>query len=98
MLPRARLLVVIIVLAACRRGNDAKLDDVKLDDVSKMAYEVKPSVVRINAYATAEFRYDAGRVAVPSLGEGSSRAGGRSFPPAPAASAAASSSIPTAGS
>jgi S1-C subfamily serine protease len=57
--PRARLLLVILFLAACRQGDDAKLDD-----VSKMAYEVKPSVVRINAYATADFRYDASTVTI----------------------------------
>lgn len=29
----------------------------RLDDVQKMAYAAKPAVVRISAYATAEFRY-----------------------------------------
>jgi serine protease Do len=41
-----------IALVACRT------DVVKLDDVQKMAYQVKPAVVRISAFATAEFRYD----------------------------------------
>jgi hypothetical protein len=50
------LRVVGIVAAAflvsgCRRG------DVRLDEVQKMAYGVKPAVVRVNAFATAEFRY-----------------------------------------
>lgn len=66
MSPRARLLVLAILLAACRHGDDAKLDD-----VSKMAYGVKPSVVRINAYATAQFRTDAGVVNTGAGGSGS---------------------------
>src|SRR5258708_2431793 len=33
-----------------------------LDDVGKMAYAVKPGVVRISAYATAHFRYDAAAI------------------------------------
>ena len=46
MFPRARLLAVSLLLAvsACRHGDDARLDD-----VLKMAYSVKPSVVRISA-------------------------------------------------
>jgi serine protease Do len=71
MLPRARLLVIIVALAACRHGDDAKLDD-----VTKMAYAVKPSVVRISAYATAEFHYDARTAVIPGAGEGSSRLSG----------------------
>ena len=68
MFPRARLLLVIsFAFAACRQGDDAKLDNVQ-----KMAYAVKPSVVRIDAYATAEFRYDA---RVSSTGAGSSGSG-----------------------
>jgi serine protease Do len=66
MSPRARLVVVALLLAACRRGDDAKLDD-----VSKMAYGVKPSVVRINAYATAQFRTAAGVVNTGAGGLGS---------------------------
>ena len=49
----ARRLAVIATLAAlsCRR------DVVRLDEVQKMAYSVKPAVVRVNALATADFRY-----------------------------------------
>ncbi len=47
------LLIVALVAAACRRNES------RLDDVQKMAYAVKPGVVRISAYATAHFRYDA---------------------------------------
>jgi S1-C subfamily serine protease len=47
------LLIVALVAAACRRS------EFRLDDVQKMAYAVKPGVVRISAYATAHFRYDA---------------------------------------
>ncbi|MGZ8866764.1 MAG: trypsin-like peptidase domain-containing protein [Thermoanaerobaculia bacterium] len=39
-------------LAACRT------DVARLDEVQKMAYQVKPAVVRISAFATAEFRYN----------------------------------------
>ncbi|HEV2720864.1 MAG TPA: trypsin-like peptidase domain-containing protein [Thermoanaerobaculia bacterium] len=55
MRPRVRLVVIALLIASCRHGDDAKLDDVQ-----KMAYGVKPGVVRINAYATAQFRYDSG--------------------------------------
>jgi len=66
MFPRARLLVIALAFAACRH-----VDDAKLDDVQKMAYAVKPSVVRIDAYATAEFRTDAGVVGTGAGGSGS---------------------------
>ena len=49
---RSRLLIFLTLLAiACRR------DQSRLDDVGKMAYTVKPAVVRVNAYATGQFRY-----------------------------------------
>jgi len=54
MLARSRPLVLLLLsltLAACRR------DASRLDDVGKMAYTVKPAVVRVNAYATGQFRY-----------------------------------------
>src|SRR5947207_2070984 len=41
------------LLAGCRR------DALPQNDVPKMAYEVKPAVVRVSAYATAEFHYPA---------------------------------------
>ncbi|HSP13757.1 MAG TPA: trypsin-like peptidase domain-containing protein [Thermoanaerobaculia bacterium] len=43
---------LVAVSFACR--NDA----VRLDEVQKMAYSVKPAVVRVNAFATAAFRYE----------------------------------------
>src|SRR5438132_13759092 len=55
--PSARLrmtklaLVVVAACAACRRSVPP------LDDVQRMAYGIKPGVVRINAYATAKFVY-----------------------------------------
>ena len=54
-MPRPRHLVItVLLLAACRR------DGVRLDDAQKMvAYAVKPAVVRINAFSTANFRYPA---------------------------------------
>lgn len=48
---RCLLLVFVIVAVACRR------DVSRLEDVQKMAYAVKPAVVRISAYATAQFHY-----------------------------------------
>jgi S1-C subfamily serine protease len=50
--PRLPILLVVAALA-CRR------DTAPLDAVQKMAYAVKPSVVRVSAYATAEFHYPA---------------------------------------
>ena len=50
---RRTVLVGVLLLLACRR------DVSRLDDVQKMAYAVKPAVVRINALATADFRYSA---------------------------------------
>ncbi len=52
MSPRAsRVLILMIGAIACRR------DVSRLDDVQKMVYGVKPAVVRISAYATAQFHY-----------------------------------------
>jgi S1-C subfamily serine protease len=48
--PRSVALLLVLV-AACRS------DVAQLDDVQKMAYSVKPAVVRISAFATADFRY-----------------------------------------
>ncbi|MBV8517571.1 MAG: trypsin-like peptidase domain-containing protein [Acidobacteria bacterium] len=55
--PRILLAGVLLLLLACKR------DVSKLDDVQKMAYAVKPAVVRISAYATAQFRYPASAIA-----------------------------------
>lgn len=57
---RARALGVLLVagLAGCSR------DAARVDDDQKMvAYAVKPAVVRINAFATAEFRYPSSVIA-----------------------------------
>ena len=53
MFPRARILVIVTLLAvaACRYSVPG------LDDAQKLAYGVKPAVVRVSAYATARFRY-----------------------------------------
>src|SRR4051812_4878355 len=53
-MPRPRILVLVVVLVA---AASCKRDVTHLDDVQKMAYSVKPSVVRVNAFATADFRY-----------------------------------------
>ena len=45
------LIAAALFVSGCRRG------DVRLDEVQRMAYGVKPAVVRVNAFATAEFRY-----------------------------------------
>ena len=46
------LLLVLFLAAACRRDVAQQLDEVQ-----KMAYGVKPAVVRVSAFATADFRY-----------------------------------------
>src|SRR6185369_14289753 len=54
MVSRSRLLIsffFFLLAVACRR------DESRLDDVGKMTYTVKPAVVRVNAYATGQFRY-----------------------------------------
>ncbi|HEX6641225.1 MAG TPA: trypsin-like peptidase domain-containing protein [Thermoanaerobaculia bacterium] len=54
MRPRPLVLAVIFAAVACRR------DDARVDDAQKLvAYAVKPAVVRINAFATADFHYPA---------------------------------------
>lgn len=50
--PRILLAGVFLLAAACSR-NEARLDDAQ----KMVAYAVKPAVVRINAFATASFRY-----------------------------------------
>jgi serine protease Do len=45
------LLILLVIVPGCRR------DTMRLDDVQKMVYSVKPAVVRVSAYATADFRY-----------------------------------------
>jgi len=52
---RPRLLVVVLLVL----GGGCRRQVAPLDDVQRMAYGVKPAVVRISAYATADFRYDA---------------------------------------
>ncbi|HUP59908.1 MAG TPA: trypsin-like peptidase domain-containing protein [Thermoanaerobaculia bacterium] len=56
---RGRFLVLLFFFLAtfCRR------DVSRLDDVQKMAYGVKPAVVRISALATADFRYPVSAIA-----------------------------------
>ncbi len=49
-------LLTMLATASCRR------DVTRLDEVQKMAYGVKPAVVRISAFATAQFRYDAAAI------------------------------------
>ena len=51
----ALALFAFLLAASCRRSTH-------LDDIGKMAYGVKPAVVRISAYATAKFHYP--RVAI----------------------------------
>lgn len=54
--PLTAALLFVIAVAACRT------DVARLDDIQKMAYQVKPAVVRISAFATAEFRYEAAEI------------------------------------
>ena len=52
--PRTVLAALLLIAGGCRR------DVSRLDDVQRMvAYAVKPAVVRISAYSTAEFHYPA---------------------------------------
>ncbi len=68
MFTRPRLLMLVsLLVASCRR------DVSKLDEVQKMAYGVKPAVVRISAYATAQFHYQPAAV---SAVQAELRAGG----------------------
>ena len=68
-----RLAVVLAALAlSCRN------DLVRLDEVQKMAYGVKPAVVRVNALGTSEFRYT--KASVEAV-EQQLRKDGRSFSP-----------------
>src|SRR2546423_4388246 len=48
---RALLAVVLAAVSGCRRTAQP------LDDVQRMTYGVKPSIVRLNAYATGKFVY-----------------------------------------
>jgi S1-C subfamily serine protease len=50
---RVLLAVVLAALSGCRKTP------APLDDVQRMTYGVKPSIVRLNAYATATFVYPA---------------------------------------
>jgi S1-C subfamily serine protease len=51
------LLLLLVLALACRK------DASRVDDEQKMvAYAVKPAVVRINAFATTEFRYPASAI------------------------------------
>jgi len=53
MVARSRLFVsLLLLLTVSCRG-----DELRLTEVQKMAYGVKPSVVRVNAFATARFVY-----------------------------------------
>lgn len=51
-----RLSPVVILIASVVASGCAR-EAVRLDQVQKMAYVVKPAVVRVSAFATAEFRY-----------------------------------------
>jgi len=55
--------VQVVFLSLIVLGSGCGRDVSRLDDVQKMAYGVKPAVVRISAFATAEFRYDAAGIA-----------------------------------
>jgi S1-C subfamily serine protease len=52
----AAALVCFALATGCRR------DLLQLDPVQRMAYTVKPAVVRVSAYSTAQFRYPAAAI------------------------------------
>jgi len=64
--PRWLILIFFILASFCRRAA-APRPAGAMDDVQKMAYAVKPAVVRISAIATADFRYPAS--AIGKIGE-----------------------------
>ncbi len=53
MSPLRHLAIVFAALSLSCRS-----DTVRLDEVQKMAYSVKPAVARVNAFGTASFQYD----------------------------------------
>jgi S1-C subfamily serine protease len=57
--PAVKVVFLLLIVLGSGCGRDVS----RLDDVQKMAYGVKPAVVRISAFATAEFRYDAAAIA-----------------------------------
>src|SRR5690349_7259005 len=63
--PRVLLAVVLAALFGCRRTAPP------LDDVQRMTYGVKPSIVRLNAYATATFVHQGIEVPTGAGGSGS---------------------------
>jgi S1-C subfamily serine protease len=69
MAPRPLVLIIsaVALIGSCRQAT-------RLDDVQKMAYGVKPAVVRISAYATAEFRYPGSAIAAVASQMSSGRA------------------------
>jgi S1-C subfamily serine protease len=56
--PSVKVVSLSLIVLSSGCGRDLS----RLDDVQKMAYGVKPAVVRISAFATADFRYDASSV------------------------------------
>ncbi|HSP34431.1 MAG TPA: trypsin-like peptidase domain-containing protein [Thermoanaerobaculia bacterium] len=62
-MPRFRPFAIIAASSAL--ALSCRSDAVRLDEVQKMAYSVKPAVVRVNALATADFRYT--RAAIESV-------------------------------
>ena len=57
--PAIIAVAVVLVAAACRRDDGGRVDDAQ----KFVAYAVKPGVVRINAFATADFRYPSPAIA-----------------------------------
>lgn len=56
--PSVKVVSLSLIVLSSGCGRDVS----RLDDVQKMAYGVKPAVVRISAFATADFRYDASSI------------------------------------
>lgn len=55
---RLRLTALAGSILALSLAGGCRRDVARLDGVQKMAYEVKPAVVRVSAYSTATFNYD----------------------------------------
>lgn len=54
---RPRVALLASVAALCVSVGSCRREAAGLDEVQRMAYAAKPAVVRVNALATAEFRY-----------------------------------------
>lgn len=53
-----RIATALLLATACLTGSACRREVARLDGVQKMAYQVKPAVVRVTAVSTASFSYE----------------------------------------